>query len=77
MKAATERKIIRWIHILFSIPVVGYLYGPVSTIPVASMMVRWVLFPLIVLSGLWLWKGHWVKKKFFRKTATRPAPRIS
>jgi hypothetical protein len=77
MKAATERKIIRWIHILFSIPVVGYLYGPVASIPVASMMVRWVLFPLIVLSGIWLWKGHWVKKKFFRKTATRRASPVS
>ena len=62
MKASTERKIIRWMHIVFSIPILGFLYGPIATIPVASMMVRWILFPLVVLSGLWLWKGAVVKR---------------
>jgi hypothetical protein len=63
MKAATERKIIRWLHIVASIPIIGYIYGPVKDIPNAVMMIKWVLFPLIVFSGLWLWKGHWVRKK--------------
>jgi thiosulfate reductase cytochrome b subunit len=67
MKASVERKLMRWVHIVLSIPVVGYIYGPVASIPVASLMVRWVIFPIIVLSGLWLWKGHLVKK-WFRKT---------
>jgi hypothetical protein len=62
MKAATERKVIRWFHILVSIPVIGYIYGPVAQIPEAVVMVRWVIFPTIILSGLWLWKGHSVKK---------------
>jgi hypothetical protein len=65
MKAATERKIIRWFHIIGSIPVVGYIYGPVSTIPEAALFVKLFLFPLIVLSGFWMWKGHvfkrWIK----------------
>jgi hypothetical protein len=63
MTAALERKIIRWTHIVLSIPVVGYIYGPVSEIPIATMWVKFVFFPVIVLSGLWLWKGHWVKKR--------------
>jgi hypothetical protein len=66
MKASTERKIIRWFHIITSIPVIGYIYGPVKNIPVAVMTIKWVLFPLIVLSGFWLWKGHlfkrWIRK---------------
>lgn len=62
MKAATERKVIRWFHILVSIPVIGYIYGPVAQIPEAVVVVRWVIFPAIILSGLWLWKGHAVKK---------------
>lgn len=62
MKASTERKVLRWIHILFSIPIVGFIYGPVSAIPQAAMMVRWVLFPSVVLSGMWMWKGHKIKK---------------
>jgi hypothetical protein len=62
MKASTERKIIRWIHILLSIPVIGYIYGPVARIPEASMMVRVFFFPVIVLSGFYLWKGHLLRK---------------
>lgn len=67
MKAATERKIIRWFHIVASIPVVGLIYGPVKNIPNAVSAIQWVIFPLIVLSGLWLWKGHLVKKWFRKK----------
>jgi len=68
MKASTERKIMRWLHIILGIPIVGYLYGPVSSLPVGTMIVRWIIFPLLVLSGLWLWKGHLVRKRFKRKT---------
>jgi hypothetical protein len=66
MKAATERKIIRWFHIVTSIPIVGYIYGPVKNFPNAVFGIKWIIFPLIVFSGLWLWKGH-VVKKWFRK----------
>ncbi|SKC52787.1 hypothetical protein [Ohtaekwangia koreensis] len=62
MNAATERKIIRWFHILASIPIIGFVYGPVSTIAEAAAMVRWVILPLVILSGFWMWKGHVVKK---------------
>ena len=61
MKAATQRKIIRWLHILASIPIIGYIYGPVKNFPNAVTAIKWVLFPLIVVSGLWLWKGHLVR----------------
>ncbi len=67
MTAALERKIIRWMHIILSIPVVGYIYGPVSQIPIATMWVKYFFFPIIVISGLWMWKGH-VVKKWFRAT---------
>lgn len=62
MKAATERKLIRWIHIIVSIPIIGYIYGPVSQIPEAAFMVKAGIVPLVALSGFWLWKGYWVKK---------------
>ena len=64
MNASTERKVIRWLHIIISIPVIGYIYGPVSQIPQAVIVVRWIIFPIIVLSGLWLWKGSAVKRWF-------------
>ena len=67
MKASTERKIIRWLHIILSIPLVGYIYGPVSTIPVSTMIVRWIMFPIVVLSGFWMWKGQAIRKWFRKK----------
>ena len=62
MKASTERKILRWMHILFSIPIVGYIYGPVAQIAVGAMIVKIGIFPLLILSGLWMWKGNIVKR---------------
>ena len=73
MKAAIERKVIRWIHIIGSIPIIGLIYGPVGDIPNAVLTIQWVLFPLIVFSGLWLWKGHLVKK-WYRKRNRSPIP---
>lgn len=64
MKASTERKIIRWLHLITSIPIIGYIYGPLRKVPVGVLVLQWVLFPLVVLSGLWLWKGHVVRKAF-------------
>lgn len=77
MKAATERKIIRWLHIIASIPVIGYIYGPVAQFLNAVIAIKWVLFPLIVLSGLWLWKGHWVRKGWRKKINRTQAVRLT
>ncbi|HWV75629.1 MAG TPA: hypothetical protein VN040_28120 [Pseudosphingobacterium sp.] len=67
MKATTERKIIRWVHILLSIPVLGYIYGPVATLTYPALATKFVFLPIIVLSGFWLWKGHWIKRQLRRK----------
>lgn len=70
MKASTERKIIRWLHLIIGIPVIGYVYGPVSSIPEAVIAVRYIFFPVLVLSGLWLWKGYLVKNLVRKKMNT-------
>jgi hypothetical protein len=69
MKGATERKIIRWVHILLSIPVLGYIYGPVATLTYPALATKFIFLPVIVLSGFWLWKGHWIKRQLGRKTS--------
>lgn len=61
MKAATERKIIRWLHIIISIPIIGYIYGQVPEKAVYAL--RYVFLPVVVVSGLWLWKGHLLRKR--------------
>lgn len=55
MNAPRERAVIRVLHLLLSIPILGYLYGPVASIPPAARFTRWVAMPVVVLSGLWLW----------------------
>jgi len=55
MKDATKRSIVRWIHIIFSIPILGYVYSPVEKIPNYAHRTRFVFVPMMVLSGLWMW----------------------
>jgi hypothetical protein len=55
MNAARERVLIRMLHLVLSVPIVGFLYGPVSHIPPVALFTRVVAFPLVVASGMWLW----------------------
>ena len=72
MKASTERKLIRWIHIILSIPIIGYIYGPVADIPQAAAAVRWVFMPIVVLVGFWLWLGPKIKNALKRNMSYPP-----
>jgi hypothetical protein len=69
MKDATTRSILRWIHIVFSIPVIGYIYSPFEEIPKYAPRVRFVVVPVMLLSGLWMWKGHLVRRLIWRRTS--------
>ena len=62
MKEATKRSILRWIHIVFSIPILGYIYSPFEEIPKYASRVRFVVVPVMFLSGLWMWKGHVLRR---------------
>ena len=33
MKDSTKRSILRWIHIIFAIPIAGYVYSPFKELP--------------------------------------------
>jgi thiosulfate reductase cytochrome b subunit len=66
MSQATLRMILRWIHIVVAIPILGYIYSPFEKLPSYAPATRFVFFPLMVVSGLWMWKGHMVRR-FFSK----------
>jgi len=55
MTASQERKLIRTLHLVLSIPIVGFIYGPVSHIPPAAAFTRYVAVPAVALTGLWMW----------------------
>ena len=71
MNNATERKVMRWIHLILSIPIIGYIYGPVAEKPEAVIAVRFVFVPIVVLTGLWMWKGHLLKKLLKKRRASQ------
>ena len=69
MKESTKRAIVRWIHIVISIPIIGYIYSPFQELPNYAPLVRYIFLPVMVLSGLWMWKGHVVRRFFSRRSA--------
>jgi hypothetical protein len=69
MNAGTQRTIFRWIHIICGIPILGYVYSPFEEIPNYAPAVRIVFFPVLVVSGLWMWQGHVVRRLISRKFA--------
>jgi hypothetical protein len=66
---ATQRLICRWIHIIFSIPILGYIYSPFEKLPAYAFKTRFVFVPAMILSGLWIWKGHVVRRLASRRSA--------
>jgi hypothetical protein len=63
------RWVFRWIHIIFSIPILGYIYSPFDKIPGYAPPTRYVFVPVMVLSGLWMWKGHVLRRLFWKRPA--------
>jgi len=66
MKDATKRSILRWIHIVFAIPIAGYVYSPFEELPNYAPVVRFISIPVLVLSGFWMWKGHVIRRLLSR-----------
>ena len=64
---ATKRAILRWTHLIFAIPIIGYVYSPFKELPNYAPVVRYVAIPAIALTGLWMWKGH-LLRRFISKT---------
>ena len=54
MNSATQRSIFRWIHIIFSIPILGYIYSRFEKLPVN--------IPTQAKSGL-----EWATRRFDRR----------
>ena len=57
MTSTINRSILRWIHLIFTIPILGYIYGQPSEVQQYAGAVRFVFVPVIVLSGFWMYSG--------------------
>ena len=69
ISAATQRVIIRWTHLVLAIPIVGYIYSPFENLPDYAPVVRYIALPVMVVTGLWMWKGHLLRRLFSKKPA--------
>lgn len=67
MPRSVIRSVFRWIHIIVSIPIYGYIYSPFDKLPLYAKPARYVFFPIMVVTGLWMWKGHLVLRLFSKR----------
>jgi thiosulfate reductase cytochrome b subunit len=54
---ATKRTILRSIHLIVSIPILGYIYEPASEVQEYAGGVRYLFVPVMILSGYWMYAG--------------------
>jgi hypothetical protein len=52
-----KRSILRWIHLVFAIPVLGYIYSPFNELPNYAAPTRFVFVPVMILAGYWMYAG--------------------
>jgi hypothetical protein len=70
MKDTAKPSLVRWIHIVCAIPIIGYIYSPFEAIPDYAPATRFVFVPVMLLSGVWMWKGH-VLRRLVSKASAR------
>jgi hypothetical protein len=54
---ATTRSILRWVHIVLAIPILGYIYSPFAELPNYAAITRFIFVPVIMLAGYWMYAG--------------------
>src|SRR5205085_11831063 len=54
---STKRAILRSIHLILSIPILGYIYEPASEVQQYAGAVRFMFVPVMILSGYWMYSG--------------------
>jgi hypothetical protein len=57
MNNATKRSILRWIHLILTIPILGYIYQPAKEVEQYADGVRYIFVPVMILSGYWMYAG--------------------
>jgi hypothetical protein len=57
ISSATKRSLLRWIHLIVSIPILGYIYSPPAEAQQYAFATRFVFVPIIILAGFWMYAG--------------------
>jgi len=57
ISGATKRSILRWVHLVIAVPILGYIYSPFAELPNYAAVTRFVFAPVIILAGYWMYAG--------------------
>jgi hypothetical protein len=57
MKPSTKRIILRIVHLIAVIPVLGYIYQPPAEAGEYQRFTQLVFIPVVVLTGYWMYMG--------------------
>jgi len=57
VKASTKRTILRVVHLVAVIPVLGYIYQPVAEAAQYQRFTQLVFIPVAILAGYWMYMG--------------------
>ena len=62
MSPTRFRTVLRWFHIFVALFVGAYFYSPLATVSWSLPLIKYALVPLLVVSGLAMWKQAKVLK---------------
>jgi hypothetical protein len=57
IRTATKRTILRCLHLILSIPILGYVYGVPSEVAQYAGAARFIFVPAMIVSGYWMYAG--------------------
>lgn len=57
MKSSTKRIILRIVHLIAVIPVLGYVYQPVTEAAEYQRFTQFTFIPVAILTGYWMYMG--------------------
>jgi hypothetical protein len=69
MTQGITRSIVRCVHLIVAIPILGYIYSPFDKLPDYASATRFVFIPFMIISGLWMWKGQLVRQLISKRSA--------
>lgn len=62
MSVAKLRVLLRWVHIALGVVLLCYVYSPFGEAKAFQIGVKFIVLPVIALTGIWIWKFQSLNK---------------
>jgi len=64
LRAKKVRIMIRWMHIVFGLIILCYIYSPFHEVVAFQIIMKFGIIPAITFTGLWIWKFKAINRIF-------------